>query len=61
MDICVLCQKGFDKEKEVQFHEKKLKILIRISDKRELQELSRFFKYFSSFVITIFFFLVFIS
>ena len=25
MDICVLCQKGFDKEKKVQFHEKKIK------------------------------------
>ena len=61
MGVCVLSQKGFDKEKEVQVHEKGLKILIRISDERELQELSRYLKYFCSFVITTFFFYVFIS
>ena len=41
MDVCVLCQKGFDMEKESSSW-KKLKTLIRITDKRELQELSRF-------------------
>ena len=42
MGVRVLCQKGFDKEKDVQVHEKGLKTLIRISDERELQELSRY-------------------
>ena len=61
MGVCVLCQKGFDEEKKIQVHEKVLKAMIRISDERELQELSRYLKYFYSFVITIFFFLEFIS
>ena len=61
MGVSVLCQKGFDEEKKIQVHEKVLKAMIRISDERELQELSRYLKYFYSFVITIFFFLEFIS
>ena len=36
MGVCVLCQKGFDKEKEVQVHEKGLKTLTGISDEHEL-------------------------
>ena len=61
MGVCVLCEKAFDEEKKIQVHEKGLKAMIRISDERELQELSRYLKYFYSFVITIFFFLEFIS
>ena len=57
MGVCVFCQKGFDEDQEVQVHEKVLKALIRISDERELQELSRYLKYFYSFVNTIFFLL----
>ena len=57
MGVCVFCQKGFDEEQEVQVHKKLLKALIRISDERELQELSRYLKYFYSFVNTIIFLL----
>ena len=57
MGVCVFCQKGFDEEQEVRVHEKVLKALIRISDERELQELSRYLKYFYSFVNTIIFLL----
>ena len=36
MSVCVLCQKSFDKGKEVQVPEKLLKTLIRLSDEPEL-------------------------
>ena len=59
MVVCVLCQ-GFDEEQEVHVHGKWLKTLIRISEEREIQELSRYLQHFCSFVITIFLFLAFI-
>ena len=52
MDDCVLFQKGFDEEKEVQVHEKGLKTLIKISNEREQQELSR---YLNVVLLTLFF------
>ena len=58
--VCVLCQKGFHEEQEVQVHKEGLKTLLRISDERELKELSRYLKYFCSFIL-IFFLLVFVS
>lgn len=61
MDVCVSCQKDFDEEKEVEAYGKELKTLIRLSNERELRKLPRYLKYFCSFVIIIFLFLVFIS
>ena len=61
MDVCVSCQKGFDEEKEVEAYGKELKTLTRLSNESELRKLSRYLKYFCSFVIIIFLFLVFIS
>ena len=53
MVVCVLCQ-SFDEEQEVHVHGKWLKRLIRISEEREIQELSRYLQHFCSFVIAIF-------
>ena len=54
VDVRVLCQKGFDEEKEALVHEKELKALVRISNERELRELSRYLKHFCSFFTPIF-------
>ena len=46
MGVCVLCQKGFDEEKEIQVYKKGLKTLISISDGHELEELCRYLNMF---------------
>lgn len=43
MEVCVLCEEGFDDEPAVQVHEKGLKKLVQISNERQLHELCRYF------------------